>query len=225
MSIELFNEDCMEVMARYPDDYFHLAITDPPYGTGAHVLENNKSRTKLAQAKNYKSYNNEPNDRPTPEYFNELKRVSRNQIIWGANHLCGLFQASGPGWIVWDKHTGNNSFSDCELAYTSFDVPLTKFDYPWNGMIQGFHGDKKLNEYRIHPSQKPIKLYQWLLDRYSDPGEKVIDTHLGSGSSAIASYYFYVHFVGCEIDEDYFKAAKERIEEETRQIDLFQGVA
>lgn len=122
-----------------------------------------------------------------------------------------------PCWIVWDKLNSGN-FADCEMAYTSFKTAVRKFTFQWNGMIQG---DMKKKEQRIHPTQKPVKLYQWLLDNYSEPNQKILDTHLGSGSSAIAAHYFGCDFVGIEIDEDYFKAAKERFDNETRQESLF----
>ncbi len=153
----------------------------------------------------------------------ELERISKNQIIWGANHLADLFDATGSGWIVWDKHTGNNCFSDCELAFSSFKNACRKFDYPWNGMIQGFHGDKRLNESRIHPSQKPVALYRWLLENFANPGQRIIDTHLGSGSSAIAAHYFGCDFVGCEIDVDFYHATCKRFGHETAQLDLLAG--
>lgn len=206
----------MEYMATLPDKAFDLACSDPPYGIGTHCIKNNKNRTKLAMAKDYKYYLNGKNDRPAPEYFVELVRVSKNQIIWGANHLCDLFNAAGSGWIFWDKEA-TGPFSDGELAYTSFNNSLRTYRYPWNGMIQGYHGNKKLNELRIHPSQKPKQLYLWLFSRYAKPGQRILDTHLGSGSSAIAAHYFGFDFVGCEIDPDYHAAAVRRFEEETKQ--------
>jgi site-specific DNA-methyltransferase (adenine-specific) len=122
------------------------------------------------------------------------------------------------GWIVWDKDNGTTKFSDCELAFSSFDVALRKFFYTWNGMLQG---DMKNKEVRIHPTQKPIKLYQWLLENYAKPGQKILDTHLGSGSSAIAAHYFGVDFVGTELDKDYYDAACKRFELATAQTTLF----
>jgi site-specific DNA-methyltransferase (adenine-specific) len=216
MTVELLNIDCMEYMAAQPDHAFDLAIVDPPYGIGANCIKNNKSRTKLAIAKDYKPYKNERDDRPASAYFEELLRVAKNQIIWGANHLADLFNAAGSGWIVWNKEA-TGPFSDCELAYSSFNCSAKHFTYRWNGMLQGSHGDKRKNEHRIHPSQKPVALYQYLLDQFADQGQKILDTHLGSGSSAIAAHYFDCDFVGCEIDEDYYKAATERFKRETAQ--------
>lgn len=218
--IELLNVDCMEYMATQKDNAFDLAIVDPPYGIGNDCLKNNATRTKLAKAKKYKLYANNKENRPIHEYFLELKRVSKNQIIWGVNHFANLFDASGSGYIVWDKQTTGN-FSDVEIAYSSFNCSAKKFTYQWNGMLQGNHGDKKKNETRIHPSQKPIALYKWLLQKFSDPGQNILDTHLGSGSSAIAAHYFGCDFVGCEIDKEYLDKSKERFEKETRQIPLF----
>lgn len=219
--IEILNIDCMEYMATLEDNAFDLAIVDPPYGLGTHCIKNNKNRTKLAIPKNYNLYPNNKNDRPDPEYFIELDRVSKNQIIWGANHLCDLFDAAGSGWIVWDKKA-TGPFSDCELAYSSFKCSLKRFHYQWNGMLQGNFGNKKLNEVRIHPSQKPIELYKWLLWNYGISSNRILDTHLGSGSSAIAVHYHRpdADFVGCEIDPDYFENAKLRFDRETSQFSL-----
>jgi len=130
--------------------------------------------------------------------------------------MCDLFNAAGSGWIFWDKKA-TGSFSAGELAYSTFPCSLKYFCYPWNGMIQGFHGNKRMNEKRIHPSQKPKALYGWLLEQFAKPGQRVLDTHLGSGSSAIAAHYGGFDFVGCEIDQDYYNAAIERFKSETAQ--------
>lgn len=220
--IKIIHDDCMNVMASYPDNYFDLACVDPPYGIGENG-DRNKSREKLAIAQDYKSFHGGDVSAPDPEYFIELCRVSKNQIIWGANHFADRFDASGPGWIVWDKENGSNSFADAELASSSFDKAVRIYRYRWNGMIQGSHGNKRLNETRIHPTQKPVKLYQWLLANYAKPGDRILDTHLGSGSSAIAAHYASHDFVGIELDEDYYRAACERYERETAQADMFAG--
>lgn len=215
MSVELLNIDCMEYMRSLPDKAFDLAIVDPPYGHGNDLIRKGNTRSKIATADRFKQYDN--SKPPDPEYFVELKRVSVNQIIWGANHFADRFNAAGSAWIVWDKET-TGDFSDCELAYSSFGTACRRFRYMWNGMHQGgYGGNTKLNEKRIHPSQKPVKLYQWLLDKYAKPGQRVLDTHLGSGSSAIAAHYFGVDFVGCELDPDYHAAALKRFSEETVQ--------
>jgi len=215
--ITLLNIDCMEFMKDQPDNSFDLAIVDPPYGIKQDGHREN-NRSKLAKSRNYhKALWGQ--DRPTRDYFIELYRISKNQIIWGGNHLSDLICNSSPCWIVWDKHT-SGGFADCELAYTSFTTAVRKFSYPWNGMIQGFHGNKASNENRIHPTQKPVKLYEWLLTNYAEKGQRILDTHLGSGSSAIAAHYFGCDFVGMEIDKDYYDAAVNRFNNETKQIAL-----
>ncbi len=217
MSIELLNVDCMEYMKGLDDNAFDLAIVDPPYGIGESG-KTNKSRSKLAIAKDYKPFAGEDIVPPNLQYFKELQRVSRNQIIWGANHFCSIFGGSSSCWIVWDKMTGASDFADCELAYTSFKTAVRKFQFQWSGMLQG---DMKNKEMRIHPTQKPVKLYNWLLANYAKGGDRILDTHLGSGSSAIAAHYGGFDFVGCELDEHYFRAAKNRLEHETAQEALF----
>ncbi len=211
--------DCMEFMGGCDDNHFDLAVVDPPYGIGNDWIKNNEVRSKIAKAGEAPRYPNLKKDRPSPEFFVELRRVSKNQIIWGANHLCDLFDASGPGWVYWKKDTTGN-FSDGEIAYTSFKQALLEFHYPWNGMYQGFHADKRLNERRIHPSQKPVALYDWLFNRFAAPGQRILDTHLGSGSSAIAAARIDCEFVGTEIDPTYYWATCERVDLELRQQEL-----
>lgn len=218
-SIELLNIDCMEYMATLQDKAFDLAVVDPPYGinvanTFGGDLRKSGNGVALKTAFVKKDWDLVT---PTEEYFKELNRVSNNQIVWGANYMSNFLNPS-MGWVVWDIDNGATKFSDCELAFTFFDVALRLFKYTWNGMIQG---DMKNKEARIHPTQKPIKLYEWLLTNYAKPGQRILDTHLGSGSSAIAAYYFGVDFVGCELDVDYYNAAKERFEQATAQISMF----
>ncbi|MCP4140867.1 MAG: site-specific DNA-methyltransferase [Chloroflexi bacterium] len=217
--IELHNMDCMEYMKGLEDNSFDLAIVDPPYGIGESG-KTNSTRSCIAESKNYKPFAGEDLLAPNPDYFDQLKRVSKNQIIWGANHFIDNFpfMCNSSCWIVWDKDNGLNDFADCELAWASFKTAVRKFKFTWHGMIQG---DMKNKEHRIHPTQKPVKLYEWLLANYAKEGGKILDTHLGSGSSAIAAHYGGFDFVGCELDEDYFKAAQERIERETAQLDMF----
>lgn len=205
---ELWQGDCLEYMCTLPDKAFDLAIVDPPYGLKQQTGQD-KQQSKLAHAPTYKPFAGGDKKPPSKEYFIELRRVSVNQIIWGANHFAGLFDSSSSCWIVWDKHA-SGGFADCELAYTSFKTAVRKFDYPWNGMIQGYHGNKALNEKRIHPTQKPVKLYEWLLTNYAKLGDRILDTHLGSGSSAIAANNLGFEFVGCELDGDYYQAAVNR---------------
>jgi len=213
--IELLNVDCMEYMKTCKDNEFDLAIVDPPYGIDI-AKKGKVGVAKLAKVKNYGAKDWDKTA-PKHDYFSELQRVSKEQIIWGANHFMDRIIKGSPCWVVWDKdNTGN--FADCELAYTSFKTAVRKFEYRWNGMLQG---DMKNKEHRIHPTQKPIKLYDWLLTNYAEPGQKILDTHLGSGSSAISAHYFGVDFVGMEIDEDYYKAAVERFDRETSQVDMF----
>lgn len=225
MSVELLNMDCMDYMRGLPDKAFDLAIADPPYFEGPNkpgFYRNGEYSSTLVPAGKYGELKHW--DVPGPAYFKELKRVSRHQIIWGANHFADRFNASGSGWIVWDKENGASSFADAELAFSSFDRAVRVFRYRWNGMIQGSHGKPKLNEKRIHPTQKPVKLYEWLLANYTKPGDRILDTHLGSGSSAIAAHYGGFDFVGTELDPDCYAAATARFERETAQIAMFGGV-
>ena len=211
--LTITNEDNMLLMARYPDNYFDLAIVDPPYGIG----ESNKSRGmgSSAMAGNYTVKNWDKNI-PFKEYFNELKRVSKNQIIWGANYMTEYLPSS-MGWIFWDKEASGD-FSDGELAYTSFNRALKKFNYAWMGMRQG---DMKNKEKRIHPTQKPVALYKWLLDKYAKPKDKILDTHLGSGSIAIACHDYAFDLTACELDKEYFDKAMQRINNHKLQTKLF----
>lgn len=197
------NIDCMEGMKEFPDKYFDLAMVDPPYGIGEDGLKNH-SRGKLANPTLYKpkSWDRET---PSDEYFSELFRVSQNQIIWGANHFLAKTSSC---WIVWDKMNGENDFADCELAWTSFSSAVRKFQFRWAGMLQG---DMKNKEIRIHPTQKPIALYKWLLTNYAKEGDKILDTHVGSGSSIIACLDMGFDVTGFELDKDYYEASMKRI--------------
>tara|TARA_R110000868_G_C10972986_1_gene771121 strand:+ start:15364 stop:15996 length:633 start_codon:yes stop_codon:yes gene_type:complete len=210
MKSEVFNCDNMELMAKYPDNHFELAIVDPPYTNTFKISANGKN------AKVNKSYNLEGlnNSTPNDKYWDELLRISKNQIIWGVNYYSRYF---GAGRIVWDKdNTG--VYSDCELAFHSFGNVVRKYKFTWNGMIQG---DMKNKEERIHPTQKPVRLYEWLLANYAKEGDKILDTHLGSGSSRIACYNLGFDFTGCELDKDYFDQADYRYQEHIKQLTLF----
>jgi site-specific DNA-methyltransferase (adenine-specific) len=213
--IDLRNCDNMELMAEYPDNYFDLAIVDPPYGIGENG-SNNKTRGKLATPKNYKAFAGLDKEPAPKEYFEELFRVSKNQIIWGANHFIERINKNSSCWVVWDKNNSGD-FADCELAWTSFKTAVRKFKYTWNGMLQQ---DMKNKEFRIHPTQKPVTLYNWLLENYAKEGDKILDTHLGSGSIAIACHYRGFELVGCELDEEYYNQMLERFEKETAQLSL-----
>jgi site-specific DNA-methyltransferase (adenine-specific) len=207
----------MDIMKGYPDKYFELAVVDPPYGIGEDGSKNN-SRGKLAKAKDYKAFAGNDISSPNIEYFNELIRISKNQIIFGSNHFISKIPYDSSCWIVWDKNNAGNDFADCELAYTSFKTAVRKFKFTWNGMFQQ---NMKNKEIRIHPTQKPIALYDWIFKNYAKPTDKILDTHLGSGSSRIAAYKSGLSFVGIELDKDYFEAQEKRFNTFKSQLRLF----
>ena len=206
--LTVYNDDCMNIMAGYPDGYFDLAIVDTPYGIGRDGGETGKHWKQYDK----KGWDTSP---PTQDYFNELKRVSKNQIIFGGNYF-PQFLTPSMGWIVWDKGQ-KLDMSDGELAYTSYQRALRI--KVLNRCEIGRGGGN------IHPTQKPIPLYAWIYQNYAEPNYKVIDTHLGSGSNAIAAHYYLTgagaEFVGCELDNDYYNASIKRIAKETRQLKLF----
>ncbi len=208
MTIELLNIDCMEYMKTCKDNEFDLAIVDPPYGIKVNI---SMGRRKGNKKSDYHKYAGEDKSAPDKAYFEELQRVSKAQIIWGANHFIDKIpNPNTKSWIVWDKKFSNDvSFASAELAWTSIDKVIKTFS------------ESSTDKYRIHPTQKPIKLYDWLLSMYANYGDKILDTHLGSGSSAIAAYYGGFEFVGCELDKKYFEAAKHRIDETTKQASMF----
>lgn len=212
-----YNMDCMDGMKEFPDNYFDLAIVDPPYGIGESGRKN-KSRGGLAKAKEYREYIGKDQKPPDREYFSELLRVSKNQIIFGANHFISRIPIDSHCWIVWDKDNGDSCFADAELAWTSFESAVRIIKYRWNGMLQE---DMKNKEYRIHPNQKPVGLYKRILSQYANPGDKILDTHVGSASSLIAFYQMGFDFVGFELDEYYYKLALERLTVETAQMNIF----
>jgi site-specific DNA-methyltransferase (adenine-specific) len=211
------NEDNMLMMARYPDDYFDLAIVDPPYGIGE-SSNDNQSRSKLGKSKNYLNKNWD-DKAPNLKYFTELKRVSKNQIIFGANHFIqNIPKANSSCWIVWDKVNGENDFADCELAYCSFKFAVRKISLRWHGMLQH---DMKNKEVRIHPTQKPVKLYEWILMNYAKEGDKIVDTHRGSASLDIACHNLGFDLVTCELDTDYFNDGNKRLKQHQNQLKMF----
>lgn len=217
-----YNMDCMEAMRQMPDKCFDLAVVDPPYGIKV-FAKDNASRSKLATSKAYKEYAGGDQVAPDPEYFAQLKRISKNQIIFGANHfmdniVAGFGGVSSPCWIVWDKQNGQNDFADGELAFTSFQTAVRIFRFTWAGMRQGNMREKEI---RIHPTQKPVALYTWIFSKYAKPGDKILDTHLGSGSSRIAAYDAGLDFTGFEIDKDYFEAQERRFADHASQMSLF----
>ena len=212
--INIYNQDCLKAMKEMSDNQFDLAIVDPPYGIdmdGGNIGGNNLTKAKDYTKKDWDK------SAPSREYFIELKRVSKNQIIWGANHFIqNIPKANSSCWIVWDKdNTGN--FADCELAYTSFKSAVRKYKFRWNGMLQG---DMKNKEHRIHPTQKPVKLYEWLLMNYAKEGDKILDTHLGSGSIAIACHNLGYDLEGYELDKEYYDNALKRIKQHQAQLRL-----
>lgn len=214
MKNEIYNIDCIEGMKQYPDKYFDLAIVDPPYGIG---MDNQKVRSKpnrpnsIARA-GINQYNKSSwdFDIPSKKYFSELYRISVNQIIWGANYFCE-FIPNGKGWIYWDKQMGDNNFSSGEFAYQSIKIKSSYFSYP----------SMRVQNTRIHPTQKPIQLYKWLLLNYAKKGDKILDTHLGSGSSRIAAYDMGYEFIGFELDQNYFEASDKRFKDHISQLSLF----
>ena len=219
-TINLHLGDSLEAMRKMPDNAYELAIVDPPYGIGeASGQEESRNKAKgRAQTKVKYATKNWDNHAPTIEYFTELKRVSKNQIIWGANHFIeNIPNANTPCWIVWDKdNTGD--FADSELAYCSFKTAVRNFKFRWNGMLQQ---DMKNKEIRIHPTQKPVKLYEWLLTNYANEGDKILDTHGGSMSIAIACHNLKFNLDLWELDEDYYKAGVKRFEQHKNQLQLF----
>ena len=213
-NMTLHNVDCMEYMKSLPDNAFDLAIVDPPYGIG--IVESIKKTTKEGTNSMFKQMKGGEGANfdyciPEETYFNELKRVSKNQIIWGGNYFLDYLGATRC-FLIWNKMNGTNPMADAELAWASFDSSVRMFS-----MHHFSHGYGE----KIHSCQKPVKLYEWLLSNYAKEGDRILDTHLGSGSHAIAAHYGGFEFVGCELDEDYFGAAVERIERETQQIDMF----
>ena len=206
MAVELLHGDCMDYMRTLPDKAFDLAIVDPPYG----IEKGNKAPSRVQK---HGQLNTENDLKPCSKYFSELFRISENQVIWGYNHLSD-FLPSTKEFVFWFNHQPIPTYSDGELAWTSFKKTAKCFDYP-------FFGSTGADIQKIHPKQKPVILYQWLLENYAKPGQKILDTHLGSGSSAIAAHYFGVDFVGIELDPDYYAAACKRFKEATAQTTLF----
>lgn len=201
---ELYLMDCMDGMQQIPDDYFELCICDPPYG----IDINSSGRLGHYGGRGKKWDSEIPND----AYFKELFRVSKNQIIWGGNYFnlpptrC---------FIIWDKKQPENvSFASCEYAWTSFDASAKTF----------YLSPMNVQDERIHPTQKPVRLYKWILSRYAKPGDKILDTHVGSASSLIACEDLGFEYIGFEIDKDYYNAAQERMKAFKAQVSMFQGL-
>lgn len=220
-----YNMDCMEAMRQMPDKCFDLAVCDPPYFSGPE--RRGYYGCRVSKIGVHRDYPISPQwEIPKVGYFRELERVSKHYIVWGCNYFDFVF---APGRIIWDKCNASSSYSDCEIAATDCHNSVRLFRFMWNGMMQGKsiteghvqQGDKSKNEKRIHPTQKPIALYTWIFNRYAKPGNKILDTHLGSGSSRIAAHNAGLDFVGFEIDPGYFKAQEERYAAHIAQMSLF----
>jgi len=213
-TLDLRNMDCMDLMRNAPDNHWDLAIVDPPYGIGVganNVIPNPSDRLIELDVK-------WDNAIPDNAYFDELNRVSKNQIIWGGNYFLDILgYCKAP--IICDKLNGGSMYADGEMAWTSRDLPknLRIWRHQWCGAFK----DSERGVYRIHPTQKPVALYRWLLSNYAKEGNTILDTHLGSGSIAIACYYMGFDLTGSELDPDYYAAMMERIDKETRQMELF----
>lgn len=230
-----YNLDCMEGMKEFPDKYFDLAIVDPPYGINIGKSERIFGTSKMSiggtkpfgknhasiggtnatAPKVYKAFD----DSRIPEgtYFTELERVAKTRIIWGGNYFLEYLGAT-ECLIVWDKRRRGLNFADCEIAWTDIKQPCRIYEFKWNGMLQE---DMKNKEFRIHPTQKPVQLYKWLLNNYAKDGDIILDTHVGSASSLIACRETGHKYVGFEIDPDYYAMAKERLDAAEAQVNIF----
>lgn len=208
MISEVHNIDCMEYMKQFPDKYFELAIVDPPYGLGKRLSQRGGKHKNTKFAVLYENSSQWDNEIPNEEYFNELFRISKNQIIWGANYYLE-FLSSTRGIICWDKKQFMPTFSRIEFAWTSFDA------------VARLYEGRSTDLNRFHPTQKPVELYRWILQNYTNAGDKILDTHLGSGSSRIAADMEGFDFYGCELDKDYFEASCKRFDDYKSQLTLF----
>jgi site-specific DNA-methyltransferase (adenine-specific) len=211
------NEDNMELMARYPDNYFDLAIVDPPYGLGMGASLNVNSKTNFID----KSWDKEI---PKDEYFEQLFRVSKNQIVWGGNYFPYLWKTGCKAFICWNKLNHHDNRADVEMAWTSFNKLAKYAEYMWDGNRYGTKGNIQgvgKPTIRIHPTEKPVYLYKWLLKEYAEQGNLILDTHLGSGSIAIACHDYGFDLTACELDKEYFDKAMQRINNHTAQTKLF----
>ena len=207
--MNITNEDNMELMARYEDNYFDLAIVDPPYGYG----DAKTDILNFRQTEQHREWNVAPNE----NYFKELFRVSKNQIIWGGNYFPFIWGFGGRCFIYWHKGNPVPNFADGELAWTSFDKNAKQYDYRQYGNLEGNTSASK----KFHPTQKPISLYEWLLMNYAKEGDKILDTHLGSGSIALACHNLNYDLTACELDTEYYNAAIKRLKEHQQQLTMF----
>ena len=220
-----YHEDCLQGMKQFSDGYFDLAIVDPPYGINCMSFGYTKSGGKqfghsATKGRDYRK-SSDWDIKPGEEYFKELMRVSKKQIIWGGNYFTDILPPT-KSFIIWDKRCNDkirNSFADCEYAWCSEGLGVARvFRFVWNGMMQG---DMRHKEERFHPTQKPVALYVWILNNYAKPGDVILDTHVGSGSSLIACHRTQHKYIGFEIDEEYYQKASKRIEQETAQMSIF----
>ena len=208
-NITLYNDDCMNVMKTFKDKQFDLAIVDPPYGIGASEMQmGNNAKKKWSKGKNW------DNETPTAEYWEQLFRVSKNQIVWGGNYFELPLTKS---WIVWDKNNGESGFADGEMAWTSFNKPMRIKKIHWTGSASNWEDTNG----KIHPTQKPVALYKWLLKNYAKEGDTILDTHFGSLSIGIACHDLGFELTAIELDKDYYKAGKKRLIEHQRQLTIF----
>jgi site-specific DNA-methyltransferase (adenine-specific) len=214
-NINLYNEDCLQAMKAMQDKQFDLAIVDPPYGIDiADKLANgwvSKAGGTKHTAKDWDKYT------PTQEYWDELFRVSKNQIVWGGNYFMSKIKRDSPCWIFWDKNNGDSLFADGEMAWTSFDTPVRIAKIHWCGSAAKWETGTN----KIHPTQKPEKLYKWILDKYAKKGNKILDTHLGSGSIALACWDMGFDLTAYEIDKEYYDKACKRFDLHSRQMALW----
>jgi site-specific DNA-methyltransferase (adenine-specific) len=223
--MKITNEDNMELMARYEDNHFDLAIVDPPYGIGADKAQNaaaesrKKANGKSKAGRGWKEYkvSNWDNEIPTDEYFKELFRVSKKQIIWGGNYFPFIWNYSN-SFLIWNKMQRDFSLADGELAwYSETQKAMRTFDFSRGGAL----ADNNKNGGRFHPTQKPVKLYEWLLMNYAKEGDKILDTHLGSGSIALACHNLKYDLTACELDTEYYNAAMKRLKQHQQQLTIF----
>ena len=211
--MELYHCDCMEILKQTPDNYYSLALVDPPYGVNIGNKINSITGGIKFEPKDWDK------NTPTDKYFTELFRVSKNQIVWGGNYFMSKIQRDSPCWIFWDKNNGDSLFADGEMAWTSFDSPVRLAKIHWCGSA----AKHETGQNKIHPTQKPIKLYDWLLMKYAKPNDLILDTHFGSGSIALAVDKanrldkMNLHLTACEIDKEYIDKAIKRISESIKQ--------
>lgn len=214
---KIYNEDCLVGMKRIPDKSIDLVLTDPPYGIG---IDGRIGGGVLAKKSDFikKGWDDK---HPTKRHFDEIFRVSKNQIIFGANHFISVMPYNSSSWIVWDKLNGENDFADCELAWTSFKKAVRKFEYRWQGMLQG---DMKNKETKIHPTQKPLPLFEWIINNYSEEGQTILDPFSGSGTTAVACHRLKRKFICFEKDGGYFRDSIKRLETEMKQTSIFDFI-